>query len=365
MNATNPRKSPILSSQLKKAREILQFSIAEVAESIVVGQQEIMNWEKGVKHPSVKQLEALASLYGREIDYFLKDSPAVAPEIEFRGKPRQSLRSLPKEARVVIARFEELCRTTLELDELLGKKRVMTIPRFKSSDHPDIVAKSVRSLLGADGKPIPRLRYALENLGFLVFELPVPEGGFSGLSFWYSDDVPAILVNAGDPSGRRNFTLAHELAHLVYEHGSCMCYIPLDFTPDASDVEGKANRVAVELLMPREGITEDFRRRSLSPTPSALELGKMGGRWGVSVQALGYRLERLGLIQKEHTNQLPETKPYFPRVKTPRWERQLGKQFVQTAMEAYNKGLITSGKLSRALGITVRKTLEEVARRSG
>lgn len=86
---------------------------------------------------------------------------------------------------------------------------------------------------------------------------------------------------------------------------------------------------------------------------------------GVSLQALGYRLEGLDLIEKWYTDKLIEAPPHFRQPKTPRWERQLGKRFVETAMEAYHMGLISSGKLSHSLGLTVRKTLEEITKRTG
>jgi Zn-dependent peptidase ImmA (M78 family) len=225
--------------------------------------------------------------------------------------------------------------------------------------------ETLRKGFGAGNRPIPHLRNLLEDAGVRIFELPVPNDEFSGLSFWHSAYGPAILVNAKELKGRRNFTLAHELAHMVYDDGSSVCYIPVTFTKSVESIEHKANQVAVKLLLPEAGIVEDFKKKNLSKIPSQEQLGQMAGRWGVSIQAMGYRLEDLGLIEKGLTDQLVETRPYFRRPKTPRWERQLGKHFVETAMEAYHKGLISSGKLSHTLGITVRKTLEEVAERTG
>ncbi len=343
---------------------MLQLTLAEVAQDIHVSPSYIEKWESGTEAPNVKQLEALAKLYGREIDYFLKESPSPPPQIEFRGKPGQSLKNLSKETKIVIARFDELCRTALEFEGLLQKKHEVKIPHFKKSDSPDLVAETLRKKFGVDNKPIPHLRDLLEKVGVRIFELPVPNDEFSGLSFWHSEYGPAILVNAKESKGRRNFTLAHELTHLLYDDGSSVCHIPVFFPQTIENIERKANQSAVKLLLPEAGVKEDFKKKNLSRTPSERELGQMAGKWGVSFQALGYRLEELGFIEKGHTNQLAEGPPHFRFPKTPRWERQLGKQFVITAMATYKKGLITSGKLSHALGITLRKTLEEVARRT-
>ncbi|MFH1336500.1 MAG: XRE family transcriptional regulator [Candidatus Zixiibacteriota bacterium] len=363
MESSKPRKSPIISSQLRKARELLQFNIAEVSNYISTNPDYIERWEKGEETPSVKQLEVLAKLYGREIDYFLRDTPTPPREIEFRGKSNQTFRNLTREAKNVIARFDELCRTAFELEQLLKQRHVVKLTRFNKSDSPDRIAESLRKQLSVGNKPIPHFRDILEKEGARIFELPVPNDEFSGLSFWHSEYGPAILLNAKELKGRRNFTLAHELAHLLYDDGSSVCYVSDASLLPRESIERKANQVAIKLLLPAEGISEDFLQKDLSRKPQEKQLGQLAGRWGVSIQALGYRLEDLGLIEKGHTDQLPKTKTYFRGSRTPRWERQLGKQFVMTAMDAYHKGLITSGKLSHALGITFRKTLEEIPKR--
>ena len=91
----------------------------------------------------------------------------------------------------------------------------------------------------------------------------------------------------------------------------------------------------------------------------------MAGKWGASIQALGYRLENLGFIERGHTDTLFETRPkFFKRSRTPKWKRQLGKEFVETTFEAYEKGLISAGKVADGLGITIREAMKEIEQRS-
>ena len=355
----------IKGGQLRKARELLQLGGEEVASELNVDRQVIFDWEEDRLRPNLKQLEKLAELYGRGIDYFLKVTPPPPRKIEFRGRPGQFLSDLPIQARTILARFDELCRAALEVEGLLNRKRKVTVPRFDESVHPKVVAESLRRKFGADNKPLSNLRERLENEGVRIFELVVPEDAFSGFSFWHSEYGPCILLSAREPKGRRNFTLAHELAHLLYGHESALCYIPLKLSEVRGDIEFKATQFAVELLLPETGVRDDFRRRELSITPSEMELGQMAGKWGVSIQALGYRLENFDLIAKGHTDTLFELKPkFFRRPRTPKWERQLGKQFVEEAFEAYEKGLISAGKVANGLGITVREAMKEIDRRS-
>lgn len=219
----------IIAKQLQKARELLQLAPEEVASELNISAQDILDWENGKLQPKVGLLERLAELYGREIDYFLKETPAPPDNIEFRGRPRQSLRELPKEAKIVLSRFDELCRTAFEFEKILGKKREIKLSYFKESENPEVVANSLRKTFNAFDRPIPDLRIALEHEGVRIFELPVIEDAFSGFSYWHSDYGPCILLNAAELKGRKNFTLAHEIAHLLYKHGSSLCYIPLEF----------------------------------------------------------------------------------------------------------------------------------------
>jgi Zn-dependent peptidase ImmA (M78 family) len=138
----------------------------------------------------------------------------------------------------------------------------------------------------------------------------------------------------------------------------------LKFSEVREDIESKTNKFAIELLLPETAVKEDFRRRQLAITPSVKELGQMAGKWGASIQALGYRLENLDLIQRGHTDTLFETRPKFlRRSRTPKWKRQLGKEFVETTFEAYEKGLISAGKVANSLGITIREAMREIEQR--
>lgn len=365
MSRSEPERVLIIGSQLSRARELLQLTPEEVAREISVSAQDIVSWEKAKLKPNFKKLELLAKLYGREIDYFLKETPAPPEKIEFRGKLGQNLSSLSKEARIVLARFDELCRTALEFEGLLNKRRDIKLPKFEESKLPKMVAHSLRRIFDIGDKPLPDLRNRLEDEGIRIFELPVPGDAFSGFSFWHLEYGPCILVNATEPKGRRNFTLAHELAHLLYRHGSSLCYIPLYIGIIYENVEYKANQVAIELLLPQLGVVENFRKKNISDCPSEPDLAPIASKWGVSVQALGYRLENLGLIKRGVTDKIVESRPtHFRRPKTPTWERQLGERFVETSIEAYQRGLISTGKLAHSLGITVRKTLEDIERRT-
>jgi len=358
------KNSLIIASQLKLAREFLQYSREEVAEELEIDSKKIEDWEEGKEAPDIKNLETLAKLYGREIDYFLKETPPPPSRIEFRGKPGQNFKSLSKEAKIYLSRFDELCRTALELEKILNRKHEVKLPKFDNQDSPESVAKALRNEFRVDDNPLKlnELRELLEAKGTRIFILPIPKDKFSGFSFWHQEYGPCILINGSETEGRRNFTLAHELAHLLYGEGSILCYISEPST-SRNRPENKADKFAEHLLLPEAGVRKDFGERNISKRPSERELAKMATKWGTSIQALGYRLENLGLIEEGTTNNIKERKPFFRRSRIPKWEKQLGKQFVEMSLQAYQNGLISTGKLAHSLGLTMRETIEQIEKR--
>lgn len=357
VSKTNP--SIVIGAQLQKARKLLSLSVQEVAQEIDVRPKDIEDWEKGILRPSLQELEALASLYGREIDYFLRETSNPPTKIKFRGKPGESLRDLSKDTKIVLAKFDELCRAAVEFEALLKKTREVNLATIPARTTARTGAQGIRQQYDLEDKPILDLRALLENAGVRIFEIPIPNDELSGFSFWHEKYGPCILVHAKDVKGRRNFTLAHELAHLLYSHGSSACYIPSKISEVHETTELKANRFAVELLLPETGVVDDFKKRNLPRTPSEKQLRPMAIKWGVSIQALGYRLEGLGFVNRGLTNKIIESRPtYFRRPKIPTWERRLGKRFVGTSIEAYRKNLISVGKLAHALQIPIRKAMK-------
>lgn len=355
------REGQIIGSQLRKARQILQISPFEIAEYLGIPEKEVRALEEERAKPSLQQLERLAELLGREVDYFLKETPSLPTEIQFRSLFRHSLSELPIEARRAIAKFDELCRFSLELEETLGKKHFSEVRRANKNILPIDLAKSERRNLGFDGKPARKLREVLEKIGIRIFELLVPKSDFSGFSYWNETYGPCILINSKDNFGRRNFTLAHEYAHLLYDDAPLVCEIGKEGRPVSIYGEQNVDRFAIEFLMPFEQVHDDFINRGLSSTPSVQEMGKLAGKWYVSVQAMFYRLEDLKLVEEGYADKtlasFKQPKPFRPP-KVPTWKRRLGEDYVTNAIEAYRKGYITLGKLAHSLDLNLRKALE-------
>ena len=88
-----------------------------------------------------------------------------------------------------------------------------------------------------------------------------------------------MFLNMQKTAERSRFDAAHELGHLVlHRHGG----------PSGREAEDQANQFAAEFLMPSADVM------AVIPRISKLnQIVQAKTRWGVSVQALTYRLHRL------------------------------------------------------------------------
>lgn len=116
----------------------------------------------------------------------------------------------------------------------------------------------------------------------------------SGL-FLKDDGKYIIAVNADHSTVRQRFTIAHELGHYVLHKEESLHYDPIEaekifFRAEGviSSHETEANHFAAELLMPEALVLGDFKS-----TPNISTLAE---QYGVSEQAMMYRLVNLGLM---------------------------------------------------------------------
>lgn len=354
----------VMSNQLRSARESLRLGIEEVAAALRLNEEQLKAWESGAATPTIEQLWQLADFYSRDVDYFLTDALPIPVELSFRFTEDRRIERLSIENRRLIARFDELCRAQMELEEILDEPRKIEITKVTEKLEPEELARRERARMGKDDRPIKDVRETLEKQGVRIFELDVPENIFSGLSWWHSIYGPCMLVNYSDILGRRNFTLSHEYYHLLLEHGPTACEIEFDYARGAGE-ERMANRFAAAFIMPAADLREEFRKRQLPETMTDNELGKLAGRYGASLEAVGRRLEELGLVYRGFVDNRIEKWKTQRRFwgkgrRKPKWQKQLGDRFVHEALHAYSEGDISLATLSHYLGVDIREAYRVV-----
>ena len=131
------------------------------------------------------------------------------------------------------------------------------------------------------------------------------EGDLSG--FLYRDNTQAVIgVNTSHSPTRQNFTVAHELGHLLL-HDQEQLHVDHEFrvrlrsdvsSQGTDEAEQEANFFAASLLMPREFIKRDLEGEEYVDLLDDNFLHGLSRKYGVSPQALAIRLKTLGYIHE-------------------------------------------------------------------
>lgn len=121
-------------------------------------------------------------------------------------------------------------------------------------------------------------------------------GGWGDTDYRYSgyykkfNGIPSIEYNVSEPPVRQRFTVAHELGHFALGHEDA----PRDagnFQSSGDIRERQANKFAAELLMPASLVTQYYQNGFANSVEG------LASMFGVSKDAMGYRLINLGLLR--------------------------------------------------------------------
>ncbi|GEM_PF-6404202 len=145
---------------------------------------------------------------------------------------------------------------------------------------------------GACGKvpPFPPHKYAelMGNVNVRRVDL----GNVAGITIPLFDSY-LVKVNAKHQPVRQNFTLAHELAHILIQEGSGVSRIGVTTRgptkPTGRDLERLCDSVAAELLMPQDTFRKHLQVQGLSMNA----LDALSGRFETSREATAKRMSEV------------------------------------------------------------------------
>lgn len=156
------------------------------------------------------------------------------------------------------------------------------LPDTSFEADPEAAAHMIRQQWGLGQQPVSDMVKLLESKGVRVFSLSENTKNVDAFSCW-RDSTPYVFLNTFKSTEHSRFDAAHELGHLLlHKHGG---------PHQGRETETEANRFASCFLMP----TEDVASRVRGVT-ALDELVKAKKRWGVSVAALAYRLNKMSRL---------------------------------------------------------------------
>ena len=357
-----PTTNAAIGERIASLRTARGFTQAQLASSLGLEHKQVVSaLEKGERALKSPELVRLSELFRVSPLVILGVEPLTpAPFVLWRQPGGGTERDDDE------ARFVERCRRYAFLERIAQLEPRTLALRFelkpKQTTFQDVAewADQARRALGIGDMPAPGLQDVLEHRYRLKIFVTTLNGG-SGATF-RGEFGDAILVNAGEPPGRRAFSLAHELFHLL-TWDSTLAGLRETAPATSQRVEKLAENFAAAFLLPREALDE------------ALPVGKPADwtiiqwvetsrRCGVSVPALAWRLVNLGKLQRQHAEKIiaDPARAGAGAQGAARDERPLPDRYVTLAFKAFLEGEVSVGRVAELLETSVgmlRKTLRD------
>jgi Zn-dependent peptidase ImmA (M78 family) len=165
--------------------------------------------------------------------------------------------------------------------------RIAELQANRLKEHFDIDTAEVASEIVTE---LPRVT--------VIFDADLP---VSGSTHW-NGSTWVITLNASEPPMRRRFSLMHEFKHLI-DHTTRGYLYGTDDSEAHERAERAADYFAACLLMQKRWVKRLWGERMQSIT-------ELARTFGVSTQAMRYRLNQLGLIETARRSCRPRTSPF-------------------------------------------------------
>lgn len=331
--------------RLRKMREEFSRSPEEVAACLGFGnRQSVYDLEAGRRDLKAYEALQLAEYYRVSTDSLLSGSEEVSPVVHWRGEADVTAE------KILLTRLDRYSR----LESLADLKRERSIPSFSLSsdssyEYVGEIAASVADLLNLGKYPARVLAESVrKKWNVVVFHAPL--GGASGACI-RKDGICGVLLNSNEVWWRRNFSLGHELFHLIFSDCSGV---------DPKRIETLANIFASNLLMPSDLISNDLKELSSGTGYRYFDLMDLAREYMVSTEALLWRMCSLGIIQKDAVDNFrasQELKSLDRDIhgEVKRDEEVLPQYMVMLAYRVYLNGSISVGKLAEYLETNVAR----------
>ncbi len=345
----------------------------------------LTEWESGERKPTLKQLETYAKATRTPVGYFFLPAPPEEPLPipDFRtmgGRPVE--RPSPDLIEMVLV-CQERQEWFRDHAKATGAERLAFVGSATVNSPIVETAAAIRQKLGFDleaRRRCPTWTEALrsfigqaDGLGVLVMcsgivmnntHRQLDPREFRGFAL-VDDRAPLVFINGKDTKATQMFTLAHELAHVWL--GQSAISDSTVATRNQNAVETWCNRVAAEVLVPLETVTESLRgSEALSDTVARLTRAfKVSSlvilqrlrdarhiSWDEFQQAYDDELRRLANLPR------PSGGGDFYMTTVARYSRRFARALVESTME----GRTLYRDAFRMLGISKTETFNELGR---
>lgn len=344
-----------LGKKIREAREALSWSQGKLAEAVgFASAQIISSIETGQRELKAWELFRIAKALRVSIESLLTGESTPRVSVEWREKSEAA-------SKEVEAKFIERCRRFKLVEEWCQTPAPKTLSELQLDSSPSFEevqreADKMWRYTQLGGRPAISLAKTLEeDYGIKIFHEDLEQQG-AALSA-KGDFGLGVLLNARDASWRRNFSLAHELFHLVApRHVEAL---------GKERVEQLANVFASQLLLPAELVHEFLAQRTKQGKISYSDLIEAAREFEVSTEALLWRLVNLRKVSREAVQEVLSDEGFraldrasFPVTEAPPL---LPERYVRLCFLAYRKGKLGLAKLADFLETSLVDLAEDIS----
>lgn len=398
----------LIGRRIREARERRNISQQKVADALGIPRTAVTNIEAGARNVSTLELTKLGALFNLPPAAFLDGSSGMSDLAVVRARALSEATSSPQFGKV-IDEIIDLCREGAELRRLLDQETTVSLPNYaqRITNAGDAVrqgearAREERRRLGLGNAPVGNLSELIGDQGIWVASAArdVFPDDVSGLFLNHPSIGMAVLINGSHTPVRRRFSYAHEYGHALFDRQE-----ELRLTQNRNSnelVEKRANAFAAGLLMPAGGVLDqlraigkgqpsrqaqfvysvatdsneeaEIRPRTGSQVITFQDAAVLARHFGVSYEAMVWRLRNLDLLDTPATNALIERRDdgrrYLQMLRLPDLfdagatidepAQELRSQLARLAIEAYRREEVSQGRL-REIGRKLRLPAAEL-----
>ena len=340
---------PSIGARIRHYRNRLNLSQHDLAAALNFKSAQIVSQiENDEREIKARELVLLAKALSTSVDNLLSASELHLPSARWRDRPSEGFEAT--EAKLCL-RCERYALLEEWNDE--GARRELpqgSLPRGRHSTPSDVelAANEIRAAMQLGGRPAASLQGVLEEwYGIRIFY-----DSFAGSGLCVDGEFgKAILLNRNQVRWRRNFSLAHEVFHLV----AANCY----GDPDRETEEKHANIFASALLLPSDSLLPPLDAKARNGKVALQDLILTAREFDVSTEALLWRLCNLRKLTAENVKDLTSNRAVLAFEK---WKLDLPpalpERFERLTYSAYQRGRIGKRKLAEFLEISVNQLAE-------
>lgn len=274
----------MFSKNLKYYRLKAGLTKKALAEACGLTPMAISHYEAGERKPNMDSLLSLVDVLGVGLADLLRrrDASLSFSHGDFRKNANMSVSA----RELVYESIEEYFNRFYDTLECLGGDVLPVAPKCGSlpaTQDAEADAAAMRRHLGIElVGPVPDLVGLLENRGILFMALEGVDEHFSGIN-GFVGNRPYVVVNASMSPERYRSTIAHELAHLVFDWG---------------EVGGKAQEDHATAVSGAFLLSAVDAFRELGPRRRAVtrDMEMVAREYGVSMMLLAKRANLAGII---------------------------------------------------------------------